>query len=97
MKFSYSQNLIEHIFFIYRDLKSITDDDLWKSFDDHYEFLSEKFLSYLKQTDPTVEKAGDYNPFEMISLMSTDQFSVMLDVLFDKFVKIGEFGDISVS
>lgn len=75
----------------------MTNEDLWKSFDDHYEVISNLFLSYLKQTDATVRKADDYNHFDMISLFTTDQFSVMLDILFEKFVKIGEFGEICVS
>ncbi|XP_055317326.1 uncharacterized protein LOC129576367 [Sitodiplosis mosellana] len=77
-----------------RDLKSLTDDELWKSFDDHYAVVSNLFLDYLKQTDATVRKSDDYNHIDMLSLVTTDQFSVMLDILFDKFVKIGEFGEI---
>lgn len=80
-----------------RDLKSLTDEELWKSFDDHNELVSNLFLSYLKQTDAKIQKADDYSHFDMISLLTTDQFSVMLDILFEKFVKIGEFGEICVS
>lgn len=75
----------------------MTDQEIWKSFDDHFEMISNLFSSYLKQTDATVKLAGDYEPFDIISMLSTDQFSIMLDILFDKLVKIGEFGDIQVS
>ncbi|XP_031630546.1 uncharacterized protein LOC116345382 [Contarinia nasturtii] len=76
------------------DLKSISDSELFKSFDDHNKMISDLFHDYLKQTDAKVRQFGDYNHFDMISLFTTDQFSTMLDILFDKFVKIGEFGEI---
>lgn len=79
------------------DLKSLTEPELWKTFDDNFELISNLFLNYLRQTDATVKTAGDYEPFDIISLMTTDQFSIMLDILFEKLVKIGEFGEIQVS
>lgn len=75
---------------------TLTEEDIWKSFDDHQNTILDLFHIYIMQTDPTVQKSNDYNNFDMISLVSTDQFSVMLDILFEKLVKIGEFGDISV-
>lgn len=75
---------------------TLTDEDIWKSFDDNQNTILDLFHIYIMQTDPTVQKSNDYNNFDMISLVSTDQFSVMLDILFEKLVKIGEFGDISV-
>lgn len=90
----------KYIFFSYfycSDLNSLTEDELWQSYDEHYDVISNLFLSYLKQTDATVQRAGDYNHFDVLSLLTTDQFSIMLDILFDKLVKIGEFGEINVS
>lgn len=96
-----NQNIFFFLYFCgysrFSDLKSLTEQELWKSFDDHYEIISNLFSNYLKQTDATVIRANDYNHFDMISLLSTDQFSVLLDILFDKLVKIGEFGEINVS
>lgn len=75
---------------------TLTDEDIWKSFEDHQNTILDLFHIYIMQTDPTVQKSNDYNNFDIISLVSTDQFSVMLDILFEKLVKIGEFGNISV-
>lgn len=83
--------------FAFSNLKSLTDAELWKSFDDHFEMISTLFVNYLKQTNATVITSGDYEPFDIISLMTTDQFAVMLDILFDKLVKISEFGELQVS
>lgn len=82
--------------YFHSDLKSMTDPELWKAFDDNFEMITNVFENYLKQTDATVITSDDYEPFDIISLMTTDQFSIMLDILFEKLVKIGEFGDINV-
>lgn len=74
----------------------MTEAELWQSFDEHYEVVSSLFSNHLKQTDQIVQKAGDYNHFDMISLLTTDQFSIMLDILIEKLTKIGEFGEINV-
>lgn len=83
--------------FICSDLKSLTEPELWKSFNDNFEMISNLFLSYLKQTVSTVITSGEYEPFDIISLMTTDQFSIMLDILFDKLVKMGEFDELQVN
>lgn len=75
----------------------MTEQELKESYDDNFGMISNLFLNYLKQTDASVRGAGDYTPFEIISLVTPQQFSVMLDILFDRMVKIGEFGEINVS
>lgn len=78
-------------------MKSLTEAELTETFGEHQDMMLNLFNNFLKQTNDSIQKSDDYNHFDMISLLSTDQFSYMLDILFDRFVKIGEFSGISVS
>lgn len=69
-------------------------DDVLTTFDGCRAHLTKLFNDYLKQTDENVRKAGDYNPMDVMSMISHDQFGAMADVLYENFTPIG---DINVS
>lgn len=69
-------------------------EELLATFDCNSVMLSELFTNFLKQTDEVVNKAEDYNHMHIIWLITHEQFSVMVDILYEKFIPIG---DINVS
>lgn len=75
-------------------LETMAMNDLLATFDCCSAHLTKLFNDYLKQTDENVQKAGDYNPMDVMAMISHDQFGAMADVLYEHFTPIG---DINVS
>lgn len=71
---------------IFSDLKLLTKEEIIQSYDEHSSFLANLFENYISETDATIHKATDYNNhFDIIqTLLTTDQFSIMLDILYAK-------------
>lgn len=75
-------------------METVAVDDVLVTFDGCSSHLTQLFNDYLKQTDETVNKVGDYNPMDIMKMITHEQFGAMADVLYEKFTPIG---DINVS
>lgn len=76
------------------NLEKMSMEDILNTFDNSRDRLTKLFNEYLKQTDEIVQKAGDYSPMDVMSMISHDQFGAMADVLYENYTPVG---DINVS
>lgn len=79
-----------YLFYVYRELEAVAIDDVLVTFGGCSSHLTQLFYDYLKQTDETVKKSGDYNPMDIMKMITHDQFGAMADLLYENFTAVGD-------
>lgn len=64
-------------------MKDLTEDEVIAGFNRNRGTLRALFEQNVRQEE--IQRAGDYTPIDIITLLTHQQFSQMLDILYEKF------------